>query len=202
MEKGAIILCGGKSSRMGRDKATLPFGPELMLQRVIRLVSQVVTPQRIVVVTAPGQQLPEISHEITVTHDERQDRGPLEGLAAGLRVADKNVDAVYVTSCDVPLLVPAFIERMFELIEDHDIAVPRDGQHHHPLAAVYRVSVLEHVQQLLGTDRLRPRFLFDEVNTREVPVDELRSVDPQLATLENLNHPEDYLKALAVAGTS
>ena len=200
MEKGAIILCGGKSSRMGRDKATLPFGPELMLQRVIRLVSQVVTPQRIVVVTAPGQQLPEISREITVTHDERQDRGPLEGLAAGLRVTDKNVDAVYVTSCDVPLLVPAFIERMFELIKDHEIAVPRDGQHHHTLAAVYRLSVLDHVQQLLGADRLRPRFLFDEVNTREVPVDELRLVDPELATLENLNHPEDYLKALSVAG--
>ncbi len=202
MEKGAIILCGGKSSRMGRDKATLPFGPELMLQRVIRLVSQVVAPQRIVVVAAPGQHLPEISHEIIITHDERQDRGPLEGLAAGLRVTDKNIDAAYVTSCDVPLLVPAFIERMFELIEDHDIAVPRDGQHHHPLAAVYRVSVLERVQQLLGADRLRPRFLFDEVNTREVPVDELRSVDPELATLENLNHPEDYLKALAVAGFS
>ena len=200
MEKGAIILCGGKSSRMGRDKATLPFGPELMLQRVIRLVSLVVKPQQIVVVAAPGQQLPEISHEITVTHDERQNRGPLEGLAAGLRVTDKNVDAVYVTSCDVPLLVPAFIERMFELIKDHEIAVPRDGQNHHTLAAVYRLSVLDHVQQLLGADRLRPRFLFDEVNTREVPVDELRLVDPELATLENLNHPEDYLKALSVAG--
>ena len=202
MEKGAIILCGGKSSRMGRDKATLPFGPELMLQRVIRLVNQVVNPQRIVVVAAPGQVLPEIPTAITVTHDERQDRGPLEGLAAGLRVTGKNVDAVYATSCDVPLLVPDFIERMFELLGNYDIAVPRDGQHHHPLAAVYRVSVLQRVQQLLGTDRLRPRFLFDEVNTREVPVDELRSVDPELATLENLNHPEDYLKALAAAGFS
>ncbi len=202
MEKGAIILCGGKSSRMGRDKATLPFGPELMLQRVIRLVSQIVSSDKIVVVAAPGQQLPEIPHEIIVAHDERQDRGPLEGLAAGLRMTKTNVDAVYVTSCDVPLLLPAFIVRMFELIGDHDIAVPRDGQHHHPLAAVYRTSVLEHVQKLLGADRLRPRFLFDEVNTREVLVDELRSVDPELATLENLNHPEDYLKALAVAGFS
>ena len=202
MEKGAIILCGGKSSRMGRDKATLPFGSEVMLQRGIRLVSQVVNVHRIVVVAAPGQALPEIHHEIRVTHDERQDRGPLEGLAAGLRVTDKNVDAVYVTSCDVPLLVPAFIEQMFEMLKEHDIAVPRDGQHHHPLAAVYRTSVLDHVQQLLGADRLRPRFLFDEVNTREVLVDELRSVDPELATLENLNHPEDYLSALATAGFS
>ena len=91
---------------------------------------------------------------------------------------------------------------MFEMLKEHDIAVPRDGQHHHPLAAVYRTSVLDHVQQLLGADRLRPRFLFDEVNTREVLVDELRSVDPELATLENLNHPEDYLSALATAGFS
>ena len=200
MQRGAIILCGGKSSRMGRDKATLPFGPELMLQRVVRLLGEVVELQKIVVVAAPGQSLPEIPAGVTVAHDSRQERGPLEGLAAGLRALAGRADVAYATSCDVPLLVPKFVERMFELLGDHEIAVPRDGQHHHPLAAVYRVSVLAHVQKLLDADRLRPRFLFDELDTREVPVEELRSVDPQLATLENLNHPQDYLTALAAAG--
>lgn len=200
MEQGAIILCGGKSSRMGRDKATLPFGPEQMLQRVVRLLSEVVDLGKIVVVAAPGQTLPELPSGVTVAHDSRQERGPLEGLAAGLRSLTGRVDAVYATSCDVPLLVPSFVERMFELLGEYDIAVPRDGHHHHPLAAVYRLTVLAHVQKLLAADRLRPRFLFDEVNTREVSVDELRSVDPQLSTLENLNHPEDYRSALAAAG--
>ena len=89
---------------------------------------------------------------------------------------------------------------MFELLGDHDIVVPRDQLHHHPLAAVYRPSVLAHVQRLLDADRLRPRFLFDEVRSREVLVEELRAVDPRLTTLENLNSPEDYLAALTSAG--
>ena len=202
MKRGAIILCGGKSSRMGRDKATLPFGPEQMLQRVVRLLGEVVDLSTIVVVAAPAQSLPELPAGVSVAHDSRQERGPLEGLAAGLRSLAGRVDAVYATSCDVPLLVPGFVGRMFDLLGEHDIAVPRDGQHHHPLAAVYRPTVLAHVQKLLDADRLRPRFLFDEVHTREVPVDELRTVDPQLSTLENLNHPADYLSALAAAGFS
>jgi molybdopterin-guanine dinucleotide biosynthesis protein A len=200
MIKGAIILCGGKSSRMGRDKATLPFGPELMLERVVRLVSQVVEPANIVVVAAPEQALPTIPAEVAIARDLVKERGPLEGLAAGLRELTSRVDAAYATACDVPLLSPVFVARMFELLGDHDIAVPRDGEHHHPLAAVYRTTVLPHVEQLLNADRLRPRFLFDEVNTREVDVEALRSVDPQLTTLANLNYEADYLAALAAAG--
>lgn len=200
MRPGAIILCGGKSSRMGRDKATLPFGPECMLQRVVRLVSEVVPPVSIVVVAAPSQVLPDLPAAVRVARDERQDRGPLEGLAAGLRALAGQVDAVYATSCDVPLLVPAFVARMFDLLGEHQIAVPRDGEHHHPLAAVYRASVLPAVQKLLDADRLRPRFLFDEVDTREVPVEELRRIDPTLSTLENLNRPGDYRAALMAAG--
>jgi molybdopterin-guanine dinucleotide biosynthesis protein A len=200
MVTGAIILCGGKSSRMGRDKATLPFGPELMLARVVRLVGEVVEPANIVVVAAPEQVLPPLPATVAIARDLYRERGPLEGLAAGLRQFAGRVDAAYATACDVPLLAPAFVAKMFELLGDHDIAVPRDGEHHHPLAAVYRTTVLPHVERLLSADRLRPRFLFDEVNTREVNVEQLRAVDPQLSTLQNLNYEADYQAALAVAG--
>lgn len=185
---------------MGRDKATLPFGPELMLQRVVRLISQVVAPDRIVVVAAPNQSLPELPAGVLVARDIHQDRGPLEGLATGFRALADRADAAYATACDVPLLVPAFVDRMFDLLGDFDIAVPFDGQHHHPLAAVYRPTVLEHVQKLLDSQRMRPRFLFDEARTREISVDDLRAVDPQLSTLENLNYQQDYLSALTTAG--
>src|SRR5436309_3861988 len=77
-----IILAGGKSSRMGLPKATLPFGPELMLQRVVRLLSAVVQP--IVVVAAPNQELPPLPGNVLLARDEREARGPLEGLFAGL----------------------------------------------------------------------------------------------------------------------
>lgn len=200
MHKGAIVLCGGKSSRMGRDKATLAFGPELMLQRVVRLVSQVVDPMAVVVVAAIEQHLPLLPANVIITRDELPGRGPLEGIAAGLRAMPGFVDAVYATSCDVPLLVPEFVFQMFERLDQNDVAVPFDGQYHHPLAAVYRPRVLSMIQSLLETDRLRPRFLFDQVLTAEIPVETLRAVDPELSTLMNLNHPEDYHVALKMAG--
>ncbi len=185
---------------MGRDKATLPFGPEVMLQRVVRLIGEAVPLENMVVVAAANQALPELPVGVQVVRDEREYRGPLEGLATGLSAVADRADAAYATGCDVPLLVPAFVDRMFTLLGDFGIAVPFDGQHHHPLAAVYRPAVLPHIQKLLDADRLRPRFLFDEVRTREIPVDDLRAVDPQLSTLENLNYEHDYAAALAAAG--
>lgn len=185
---------------MGRDKATLPFGPELMLQRVVRLISEVVDPTAIVVVAAPEQTLPDLPSTMILVTDEHPQRGPLEGLAAGLRAMPDFVEAIYATSCDVPLLLPDFVRKMFDLLGDHDIAVPYDGQYHHPLASVYRPRVLSAVQSLLANDRLRPVFLFEDVNTLRVPVENLRDVDPTLSTLLNLNHPEDYQAALVSAG--
>jgi molybdopterin-guanine dinucleotide biosynthesis protein A len=200
MRKGAIILCGGKSSRMGRDKATLPFGPELMLQRVVRLMGEAVNLESMVVVAAPDQLLPKLPANVLVARDAQEYRGPLEGLATGLQALTNRADAVYVTSCDVPLLIPAFVDHMFEQLGEFDIAVPFDGEYHHPLAAVYRPTVLPHINRLLDAKRMRPRFLFDEARTREIPVDQLRVVDPRLSTLENLNYEKDYLAALTSAG--
>jgi molybdopterin-guanine dinucleotide biosynthesis protein A len=179
---------------MGVPKATLPFGPETMLQRVVRLLGTVVSP--IVVVAASGQALPPLPDDVTVTRDEREARGPLEGLRAGLKALPESVEAAYVTSCDVPLLVPAFVERMIELMGDHDIAVMEVDGFPHPLSAVYRRDTLPHVESLLANDRLRPVFLFDAVRTRRVQPAEMIVVDPELRTLRNLNTHEDYLAAL------
>jgi molybdopterin-guanine dinucleotide biosynthesis protein A len=93
-------------------------------------------------------------------------------------------------------MATSFVRAMFDHLGEHEIAVPVEGQFHHPLAAVYRPRVLSVVQQLLAANKLRPRFLFDEVPTIEVDVESLRVFDPTLSTLMNLNHPEDYEKAL------
>lgn len=193
-----IVLAGGKSTRMGLAKATLPFGPELMLPRIVRLLRAVVEP--IVVVAAPGQELPPLAGDVLITHDRRNARGPLEGLLAGLSAVAPHAAAAYVTSCDVPLLVPAFVQAMFAHLGEGDIAVPVEDAFPHPLAAVYRTSVLPHIEDLLAADQLRPAFLFDRVRTRRVPAEALRSADPRLLTLRNLNRPEDYLAALQEAG--
>jgi molybdopterin-guanine dinucleotide biosynthesis protein A len=85
---------------------------------------------------------------------------------------------------------------MLGLLGDHDIAVMEIDGFTHPLSAVYRRSVLPQVESLLDQDRLRPVFLFDAVKTRRVSPDEMRSVDPGLRTLRNLNTREDYEAAL------
>lgn len=199
MNTGGIVLCGGKSTRMGAPKATLPFGPETMLQRVVRLLSTVVSP--IVAVAAREQVLPPLPDDLIVTRDEREARGPLEGLRAGLKALPGSVDAAYATSCDVPLLVPGFVSRMIELAgDDYDIAVMEIDGFPHPLSAVYRRAVLPRVEALLAQDRLRPVFLFDAVRTRRVRPDEMLAADPELRTLRNLNTPDDYRQALGDAG--
>ena len=195
---GGIVLCGGKSTRMGAAKATLPFGSETMLQRVVRLLGTTVSP--IVAVAARDQELPALPADVIVARDEREARGPLEGLRAGLKALPESVDAAYVTSCDVPLLEPAFVEHMLALLGEHDIAVMEIDGFTHPLSAVYRRAVLSHVEGLLAQDRLRPAFLFDAVRTRRVSPGEMRGADPDLRTLRNLNTREDYEKALVAAG--
>ena len=197
MSTGGVILCGGLSTRMGTSKALLTFGPETMLQRVVRILSTVVSP--IVVVAAAGQSLPDLPAGVVVTRDEQQGRGPLEGLRAGLKALPETVESAYVTSCDVPLLVPDFARRMIDLLADHDIAVMEIDGFPHPLSAAYRRSTLPHVEALLAQDRLRPVFLFDAVRTRRVLPAEMLSADPQLLTLRNLNTQEDYLEALKIA---
>jgi molybdopterin-guanine dinucleotide biosynthesis protein A len=182
---------------MGTSKALLPFGPETMLQRVVRLLNDVVSP--IVVVAATDQELPELPLDVIVTRDENEGRGPLEGLRAGLKALPAEVDAAYVTSCDVPLLVPEFVRQMLELARGYDVAVMEIDGFTHPLSAVYRRSTLLRVEELLANNRLRPVFLFDAVNTRRVKPAEM-TADPELRTLRNLNTREDYERALAEAG--
>ena len=197
MNVGGIVLCGGRSQRMGRPKAWLPFAGELMLPRVVRLLGDAVRP--VVVVAAPDQDVPPLPDEIAIVRDEEKGRGPLQGLAAGLEALEGRADAAYLSSCDVPFLRPAFVRRLVELLGEHDICVPRVGDYHHPLAAVYRVGVRDAARRLLAECRPRPFFLFEAVPTRVVGADELADVDPTFQTLRNLNTPEEYEAALREA---
>jgi molybdopterin-guanine dinucleotide biosynthesis protein A len=200
MNAGGAVLCGGRSTRMGVSKATLPFGAETMLQRVVRMLGDVVSP--VVVVAAREQSLPELPEGVAIARDECEQRGPLEGLRAGLKALPKSVDTAYVTSCDVPLLVPGFVLRMIELLGDHDLAVMELDGFIHPLSAVYRLSTLPHIEALLNEGKLRLSFLSDVMHTRRVRPEEMLTVDRELRSLRNLNTREDYLAALAAAGLS
>lgn len=187
---GGIVLCGGQSNRMGRPKAWLPFGDELMLPRVVRLLSEVVAP--VVVVAAPGQNVPPLPSGIEIVRDAIPGRGPLQGLAAGLEHLRGRADAAYLSSCDAPFLRPVFVRRIIDLLGDRAICVPEVGGKWHPLAAVYRIEVLEIVHRLLAEDRLQARLLFEEAPTRIASQQELADVDAEFQSLRNLNTSAEY----------
>lgn len=195
-----LILAGGKSSRMGQSKAMLPFGSETLLARTVRIVSSVASP--VVVVAARDQQLPVLPGEVQVVYDQHEGRGPLEGLAAGLKALQGKADRVYASGCDVPLLSPAFIRRVVEQLGDHDAAVPQIEGRLHPLAAVYRLGVLTQVEGMLAQNRLKTVSLFDRIKTRVLGPEDFAEIDPEFRSLLNTNEPHDYQRALELAGLS
>lgn len=194
MTVGGVVLCGGRSSRMGRPKAWLPFGDEVMVQRVVRVLGEVVGP--VVVVAAPGQDVPPLPLEVGIVRDEVEGRGPLQGLAAGLGAIGGRADVVFLSSCDVPFLRAAFVRRVVSCLGEHTAAVPNVGGFLHPLAAAYRIGVLPEVRRHLAANLLRATALFDTIPTRLIESRELADADPTLDSLRNLNTPDDYATAL------
>ena len=195
---GGVVLCGGKSSRMGQPKYSLPFGDEVMLQRVVRILMEVVSP--IVVVAANEQDLPPLPAEVLIERDRQAERGPLEGLAVGLGALRDSAHAAFVAPCDCPLLRPEFVRKMVACLDDHDLVIPRDEKFFHPLAAVYRTSLVDRISDLIDAKRMRPFFLVEASDSQILDVSELREVDPDLASLRNMNTPADYEFALQAAG--
>lgn len=198
---GGVVLCGGESSRMGSSKAWLDVGGEAMLQRVVRRLGGAVSP--IVVVAAPDQDVPELPEGAAIVRDAIAGRGPLQGLAAGLSALVGRADAAFVAATDAPFLHPAFVRRLVALRRAGDaiVAPITDGQPH-PLAALYDVEVRHVVEALLAEGVRRVRALFDRAPTRFVDRatlladSELAARDPHLASLRNVNTPEDYAAAL------
>lgn len=187
---------------MGRPKAWLPFGDELLLPRVVRILREAVEP--VVVVAARGQDVPPLPPEVRIVRDEVEGKGPLGGLAAGLAALEGTCDAVYLSSCDVPFLKPEFVRWVRGTIANPkcggpfviDAVVPRVHGRLHPLAAAYSLAVLPHARAMLAANSLRMTDLLDAVTTVVVELHELAHIDPTFASLRNVNTPEEYAAAL------
>ncbi|MDA1017541.1 MAG: molybdenum cofactor guanylyltransferase, partial [Planctomycetota bacterium] len=138
--------------------------------------------------------------DVLIKRDRQSERGPLEGLAVGLEALRGSADAAFVSPCDCPLLRSEFVRKMISCLDDHELVIPRDASFFHPLAAVYRTSLVDRVTELIAANRMRPFFLVEAADSRIIDVSELRDVDPQLESLRNMNTPDDYESALKLAG--
>jgi molybdenum cofactor guanylyltransferase len=204
VDAAAIVLAGGRSSRMGSPKAGLDWHGSTLLRRVTGIVARAVSGP-VIVVTASGQTLPALGVAVEVVADEREGRGPVQGLAAGLAAIGDRAPIAYVSSTDVPLLHPAFVRRVAgALADDLDVVLPEVGGYRQPLSAAYRVDLLATVEELIETDRMRPAFLFERSRVLHLTEADLLGdgalarLDPELASVSNLNEPADYERAHAL----
>jgi len=196
MSAAAIVLCGGRSRRMGQDKWSLPFGGETLLERTVRTVREVV--DEVWVVAREGQEVD--GGDYRIVRDPAEGLGPLAGLVAGLEAM--GAERAFLTSCDVPFLDPLYVRRMLELSRGHPAAVPLLDGYHMSTSAVYSRAVLPIARRLLQEERLRPLFLIREVDALIVNETALREMDRTLASFRNCNTREAYEQALRDAGLS
>lgn len=199
---GAVVLAGGRSSRMGEAKALLEWHGSTLLRRVVGLVSRGCEGP-VVVVRAAGQELPELPPAVRVLDDEQQGRGPLQGVALGLAALQDEVEHAFVCATDLPFLHPRFVRRVTRAVEGRDVALPVVEGFRQPLTAAYRTSLADRAYALLAQDRRRVGFLLedadvaalDETALLEDPA--LRAVDPGLDSVLGVNDRPAYDQARA-----
>jgi molybdopterin-guanine dinucleotide biosynthesis protein A len=183
-----IVLAGGRSSRMGTPKAWLDWHGSTLLRRTCGVVARGAGGP-VVVVRAPGQELPALPDGVRVVEDAREGQGPLQGLLAGLEAVDGEL--AFAASTDMPFLHPRFVAAVCAAVHDADAAVPHLDGFRQPLAAAYRTALAPLVSELVADGRMKPAFLFERCETRWL--DEL----PHPESVRNLNARADYEAALA-----
>jgi molybdopterin-guanine dinucleotide biosynthesis protein A/molybdopterin converting factor small subunit len=175
---------------MGRPKAWLPFDGQPLIRRIVAVLQEQFA--EVVVVAAPGQELPEMPAR--VVHDAVACQGPARAIHDGLAAA--SADVAFVTSCDAACLNASLIAHLVSRIPGHDVVVPHWQDRYQPLHAVYRSTVLPHLAAQLERGELRPVFLFDKVRTCRIEADEIRRFDPEGDSFSNINTPRQYAEAL------
>jgi molybdenum cofactor guanylyltransferase len=196
----AIVLAGGRSSRMGQPKASLDFGGVPLLTRVIAELGRRFS--EIVVVAAPeSEPTPELNLPATrILRDETAFAGPADALRRGLDAVSH--ETAFACSCDLPLLDSNVAAQLVAMLDDYDAVIPEVGGKLQPLHAAYRKRCAGALVAMAARGEARLGAIADAVKTRRVSEDELRALDPELRSLFNVNTPEDYRRALAMAGLS
>ena len=199
--RGAIVLAGGPSRRMGRPKALLRIGGDSLVARVVAAAVQVV--DEVLVVTR-GPLAASVAHvvpaSVRIVRDDRRLQSPLVGLLAGAECAR----SAYVAAlgCDLPFLRPAILRRLFRDAARRDAAVPRwENGMIEPLVAVYRRRALAAASRdtLAQGGRSNQDMLDRLRRVAWVPMSQLRRLDPDLRSFLNVNSPADLARARALS---
>lgn len=188
----ASILAGGKSRRMGREKAWLEIGGESMVARLIRVLKPQFESVRII-----ANDIARFKSLGTPVHaDIKPGAGPLGGIHTALSKATR--ETVFVIGCDYPFINSRFINGLESLLLTHDALVPRHNQVPVPVCAFYSTRCLTAIEASLNAGILAAKKFLSDVDVRWVEGEELKKLDPSGLALTNLNTPDDYAKALTL----
>ena len=205
-----IILAGGNSRRMrlpdGGGKAAVTVAGRPLLGHVCDSIRPAV--DRLVIVAAPDQPLPDVGGSDVIIRDSRPGAGPLAGIADALRAAGADVAKAFVTSCDVPLLKTAVVRLLLTSIDEPGVAwaVPWVADHPQVLVSAMRPTLLPEIEAVLASGRRDPRGLIDRLRLagsdsgsrlRLVSARELEEVDPNLESFADIDTPDDLARIAA-----
>jgi molybdopterin-guanine dinucleotide biosynthesis protein A len=180
-----LILAGGRSRRMGRDKAQLPVGDGTLIDHLGRRLAPVV--DETLVAGGPESAQPAGARWID---DRYRGMGPLAGIHAGLLEA--RFPLVWVVACDLPDVEPALGELLRSHAAGVDAVVPRLGDDSEGVCAVYDRSLTPRLDTFLQAGERRVQDFLGRIAVRYVTPAELRQVDPELRSFRNINTPADY----------
>jgi len=194
MQATGIILAGGKSRRMGRDKAFLPFGRGLLIERVIEVIQQV-TADVILITNSPEQYQ---RFGLPMFPDVIPDAGSLGGIYTGL-VSAKTPYGLCL-ACDMPFVTPDFLRLLCDTAAQADVVIPRNTEDFQPLCAVYSQACQAPIRQKIAAGRLKITGFFDQVLVRVIDGELLARYDPHDVMFFNANTPEEYEQARQILG--
>ena len=186
MNLTGIVLAGGLSSRMGRDKALLPWGDSDLLHTVLDRLEPVCSELIVISNITRTISYPKVRQ----TADFYPQCGPLAGIQAGL-LAAKNEYSFFV-ACDMPFLNTNAVAFMADSVEGYDAVVPFVGGYFHPLHAIYHRICLRWIEPMLTAGDYRVLNFYPKIRLRRVTAAELRPFDPELKTLDNINTPAEF----------
>lgn len=189
---GAIILAGGRSSRLGRDKASELLLGRSLLQHVIDRVAPLV--QELIIVRAPNQQLPPIEspRAVQVIEDAYPGTGPLGGIYSGLLAAV--AERCLAVACDMPLLSPPLLQELQRRAAACDVVMPV-LEYPEPLHAVYARICLQPMRARLDAGQLKITGFLRAVHVCYMRDTECRTLDPDLRSFINTNTEDDLRRA-------
>jgi molybdopterin-guanine dinucleotide biosynthesis protein A len=187
-----IILAGGKSLRLGQNKALQVIEGKSLIQRVVDRLA--ILSREIIIVTAHGEAIPcSSTARIETVADIYPGKGSLGGIYSGL-IASTSARATIV-GCDMPFLNVELLEYMTGICSVFDVVIPRIKDKLEPLCAVYSKICLVHIKELLQQDELRISKLLSIVNVKYVEKDEVDRFDPEHLSFFNVNSQDDLEKA-------